>query len=147
MNNLTNSDLELLKKRKYPVILCPRSNLFLNQKLPNLKFFMNYEKAGLGTDGLSSNFSINLMDEIRFLYLNSKKIVKQDCEVRVLEKATIGGARALGIDNYVGSLEAGKRADIIGFKQINLNPYMSVINSNQDDLTFSMINGKVVRLK
>ena len=70
MNNLTNSDLELLKKRKYPVILCPRSNLFLNQKLPNLKFFMNYEKAGLGTDGLSSNFSINLMDEIRFLYLN-----------------------------------------------------------------------------
>ena len=147
MNNLTNSDLELLKKRKYPVILCPRSNLFLNQKLPNLKFFMNYEKAGLGTDGLSSNFSINLMDEIRFLYLNSKKIVKQDCEVRVLEKATIGGARALGIDNYVGSLEAGKRADIIGFKQINLNPYMSVINSNQDDLTFSMTNGKVVRLK
>ena len=129
------------------MILCPRSNLFLNQKLPNLKFFMNYEKAGLGTDGLSSNFSINLMDEIRFLYLNSKKIVKQDCEVRVLEKATIGGARALGIDNYVGSLEAGKRADIIGFKQINLNPYMSVINSNQDDLTFSMINGKVVRLK
>ena len=54
---------------------------------------------------------------------------------------------SLGIDNYVGSLEAGKRADIIGFKQINLNPYMSVINSNQDDLTFSMINGKVVRLK
>ena len=68
MNNLSNGDLKFISRKNLPIVLCPRSNLFLNQKLPNLNFFLKYEKVGLGTDGLSSNFSINFLDEIKFLY-------------------------------------------------------------------------------
>tara|TARA_B100000029_G_scaffold243438_1_gene240668 strand:- start:11991 stop:13223 length:1233 start_codon:yes stop_codon:yes gene_type:complete len=147
MNNLSNRDLKLISRKNLPIVLCPRSNLFLNQKLPNLNFFLKYEKVGLGTDGLSSNFSINFLDEIKFLYLNSKEFIKKDCEKIVLQKATLGGAKALGIDKTVGSIKINKKADIVAFKMKNSNPYMSIIDSNKNDLVMSMINGSIVRLR
>ena len=147
MNNLSNRDLKLISRKNLPIVLCPRSNLFLNQKLPNLNFFLKHEKVGLGTDGLSSNFSINFLDEIKFLYLNSKEFIKKDCEKIVLQKATLGGAKALGIDKTVGSIKINKKADIVAFKMKNSNPYMSIIDSNKNDLVMSMINGSIVRLR
>lgn len=147
MNNLSNGDLKLISRKNLPIVLCPRSNLFLNQKLPNLNFFLKYEKVGLGTDGLSSNFSINFLDEIKFLYLNSKEFIKKDCEKIVLQKATLGGAKALGIDKTVGCIKINKKADIVAFKMKNSNPYMSIIDSNKNDLVMSMINGSIVRLR
>lgn len=147
MNNLSNGDLKLISRKNLPIVLCPRSNLFLNQKLPNLNFFLKHEKVGLGTDGLSSNFSINFLDEIKFLYLNSKEFIKKDCEKIVLQKATLGGAKALGIDKTVGSIKINKKADIVAFKMKNSNPYMSIIDSNKNDLVMSMINGSIVRLR
>ena len=145
MNNLLKEDLKILRKQKYPVVLCPRSNLFLNQKMADLNFFMNYEKTGIGTDGLSSNFSINFLDEIRFLYLHSKRFIKKNSEEIVLEKATLGGARALGIDKFVGTIEKNKKADLIAFRIKNNDPFMSVIDSNNSDLKLSIINGQIVK--
>ena len=147
MNNLIKEDLKILMKEQYGVVLCPRSNLFLSQKLPDLNFFLKYKNVGVGTDGLSSNFSTNFLDEIRFLYLHSKKFAKKDCEQIILEKATIGGARALGIDNMIGTIEKNKKADLIAFKIKNNNPFMSVIDSNNNDLKLSMINGEIMRLE
>jgi len=146
MNNLSQNDFKILMKKEYPVIICPRSNLYLNQKLPNIKFFMNYMKTGLGTDGLSSNLSINFLDEINFLYLNAKKIINK-AEEKILSIATIGGAKALGIDNEVGTIEIGKKADIIAFDLINKNPYLSIIHSKKRNLKMSMINGKIIKLR
>ena len=140
------NDFKILTKKKYPVIICPRSNLYLNQKLPNIKFFMNYMKTGLGTDGLSSNLSINFLDEINFLYLNAKKIINNP-EEKILSIATIGGAKALGIDNEVGTIEKGKKADIIAFDLLNKNPYLSIIHSKKRNLKMSMINGKIIKLR
>jgi len=147
MNNLIKADLKILEREQYGVVLCPRSNLFLNQRLPNLKFFLKYKNIGLGTDGLSSNFSINFLDEIKSLYLHSKKFAKKNCEKIVLEKATIGGARALGIENMVGTIKKNKKADLIAFRIKNDNPFMSVIDSNNNDLKLSMINGETIKLK
>ena len=146
MNNLSQNDFKILTKKEYPVIICPRSNLYLNQKLPNIKFFMNYMKTGLGTDGLSSNLSINFLDEINFLYLNAKKIINNP-EEKILSIATIGGAKALGIDNEVGTIEKGKKADIIAFDLLNKNPYLSIIHSKKRNLKMSMINGKIIKLR
>ena len=140
-------DLKILKKRQYPVVICPRSNLYLNQKLPNLRFFMNYKKTGLGTDGLSSNISINFLDEINFLYLNAKKILINNPERRILEIATLGGAKALGLDNSIGTIEKNKKADLIAFNLKNKDPYLSVMHSNSGDLKMSMIDGKIIKLK
>ena len=147
MNNLSSDDLKILKKKQYPVVICPRSNLYLNQKLPNLKFFMNYKKTGLGTDGLSSNISINFLDEINFLYLNAKKILVKNPERRVLDIATIGGAKTLGLDNSIGTIEVNKKADLIAFDLKNKDPYLSVMHSKVKDLKMSMINGKIIKLK
>ena len=113
--------------------------------MADLNFFMNYEKTGIGTDGLSSNFSINFLDEIRFLYLHSKRFIKKNSEKIVLEKATLGGARALGIDKFVGTIEKNKKADLIAFKIKNNDPFMSVIDSNNSDLKLSIINGQIVK--
>ena len=147
MNNLSSDDLKILKKRQYPVVICPRSNLYLNQKLPNLRFFMNYKKTGLGTDGLSSNISINFLDEINFLYLNAKKILIKNPERRILEIATLGGARALGLDNSIGTIEKNKKADLIAFDLKNKDPYLSVMHSNSGNLKMSMIDGKIIKLR
>ena len=147
MNNLSSEDLRILKKRQYPVGICPRSNLYLNQKLPNLRFFMNYKKTGLGTDGLSSNISINFLDEINFLYLNAKKILIKNPERRILEIATLGGAKALGLDNSIGTIEKNKKADLIAFDLKNKDPYLSVMHSNSGNLKMSMIDGKIIKLK
>ena len=147
MNNLSSEDLKILKKRQYPVVICPRSNLYLNQKLPNLRFFMNYKKTGLGTDGLSSNISINFLDEINFLYLNAKKILINNPERRILEIATLGGAKALGLDSSIGTIEKNKKADLIAFNLKNKDPYLSVMHSNSGDLKMSMIDGKIIKLK
>jgi guanine deaminase len=113
--------------------------------MADLNFFMNYGKTGIGTDGLSSNFSINFLDEIRFLYLHSKRFIKKNSEKIVLEKATLGGARALGIDKLVGTIETNKKADLIAFKIKNNDPFMSVIDSNNSDLKLSIINGQIVK--
>ena len=107
---------------------------------------MNYMKTGLGTDGLSSNLSINFLDEINFLYLNAKKIINNP-EEKILSIATIGGAKALGIDNEVGTIEKGKKADIIAFDLLNKNPYLSIIHSKKRNLKMSMINGKIIKLR
>ena len=73
--------------------------------------------------------------------------IKKDCEKIVLQKATLGGAKALGIDKTVGSIKINKKADIVAFKMKNSNPYMSIIDSNKNDLVMSMINGSIVRLR
>ena len=147
MNNLSNNDQEILKKRGYPVVLCPRSNLYLNQKLPNINFFMQYDKTGLGTDGLSSNLSINFLDEINFLYLHAKKLNKRSPERRVLEIATLGGAKALGLDNLIGSIEPNKKADLIAFELLNKDPFLSLMHSKKKNLKMSMVNGQIIKLK
>ena len=147
MNNLTKRDLEILKTRNYPVVLCPRSNAYLNQNLPNIKFFSKYEKTGIGTDGLSSNLSINFLDEINFLYLYAKKIVSKNSEKKIIDMATIGGAKALGLDRIVGSIEINKNADLIAFELINKDPFLSIIHSKKNNLKMSMINGKILKLK
>ena len=147
MNNLNKNDFNILKERKYPIVICPRSNLYLNQKLPNISFFSKYDKVGIGTDGISSNLSLDFLEEISFLYLNSKKIIPKNSEKRIIEMATIGGAKALGLDDIIGSIEINKKADLVAFELINSDPFLSVIHSRKDNLKMSMINGKIIKLK
>jgi 5-methylthioadenosine/S-adenosylhomocysteine deaminase len=73
-------------------------------------------RVGLATDGAASNNSQDLFDEMD-LAAKLQKITRMDPRVlpakQVLEMATIGGARALHLENRIGSLEDGKRADLI----------------------------------
>ena len=85
--------------------LCPLSNLYIENKLPDLKLFLNYpNKVTIGTDSLASNRVLSILEEM--------KVIQNKCQdvefLELIKWATINGAKALKIDKKYGSLEIGK---------------------------------------
>ncbi|ADI84545.1 amidohydrolase family protein [Geobacter sulfurreducens] len=112
--HLTPSDAETLAKRGVGIVLCPRSN----EKLAVGRAPVAYLKKlgiplALGTDSLASNDSLSLWDEMRYL-LDLFPGVFTPSEA--LAMATIGSARQLALADRVGSIEKGKRADLLVMK-------------------------------
>lgn len=109
--HITPRDAETLKKRGVSVVLCPRSNDKLDVGVAPLHLL---KKAGLslalGTDSLASNDSLSLFDEARFLLRQFPGEFSAD---EVLRMMTLGGAKAIGRSDEMGSLEEGKRADFL----------------------------------
>jgi 5-methylthioadenosine/S-adenosylhomocysteine deaminase len=111
-------------------------------------------KLGLGTDGAASNNDLDMFEAMRQAAL-LHKLVSNDPRVvsarEALAMATIGGARALGLDGRLGSLEPGKLADLIGVRtdrarQVPMYDPVShlVYTAHGDDVVWSVINGQVV---
>jgi aminodeoxyfutalosine deaminase len=111
--HVTPGDAALLKERGVTVVLCPRSNqrLFVGCAPHRLLKTAGIPLA-LGTDSLASNDSLSLLDEIRFLQETAPDAFSAE---ELLAMATLGGARALGIEAHTGTLEAGKRGDFLVF--------------------------------
>lgn len=105
----TPADAALLQERGCSICLCPRSNERLAVGIAPVHLF---RKLGiplcLGTDSLASNDSLSLWDEMRFALQCYKGLLTPE---ELFRMATTGGAAALGMQDQVGSLEAGKRAD------------------------------------
>ena len=106
---LTRTDAEVLRRRGVTVALCPRSNEQLNVgRAPVAMLRKLGIPLALGTDSLASNDSLSLWDELRYaLDIFSAALSPDD----LFHMVTRGGARALGIADNHGALEAGKRAD------------------------------------
>jgi aminodeoxyfutalosine deaminase len=101
-------DIETLARAGVAAAHCPRSNAYLNCGVsPVPEMMRRGVRVGMGTDGLWSSPSMNLFEETLF----AAKLHGLDGSTG-LELATLGGARALGIDGETGSLEAGKWADL-----------------------------------
>lgn len=128
--HVDRQDVELAASGNAGIVLCPRSNAYLGVGLPDIGLLYNYPRLGVGTDGLSSNYSLDMMDEIRFLYLISRPVLKSSAEAFVINAATIGGAKALFIEDRLGSIENGKRAGLIYLDtDVAKNVYLSIINT------------------
>lgn len=90
--------------------LCPNANLFISGKLPDIELFMQYNSSiVLGTDSLASNHQLNIVAEMQtiqqhFPFTKTEKL---------LGWATINGARALQMDNILGSFEKGKKPGVV----------------------------------
>jgi cytosine/adenosine deaminase-related metal-dependent hydrolase len=112
--HVTPSDAEILRQREVTAVLCPRSNdrLAVGRAPVHL-----LKKAGiplaLGTDSLASNDSLSLWDEMRFLRRQFPEVFTPE---ELLELATMGSARALHLQQEIGSLEPGKLADFLVVK-------------------------------
>ena len=107
--HVTPSDAEIIRRCGSSVILCPRSNRTLDVgKAPAYLFRKIGIPLALGTDSLASNDSISLWDEMRFLLDEYPDVFSPE---EALEMATAGAARALHLENEVGILAEGKRAD------------------------------------
>lgn len=115
MVHASDSDIELLATTGTHVIHCVRSNLKLASGMFRLHDMLEAGiNVGLGTDGAASNNSLNMLSEMNISAIMAKAVAgKADAVVarQALRTATINGARAIGRDDTIGSLEAGKQAD------------------------------------
>ena len=115
---LDDADIKILKAHNVGVAHCPSSNMKLASGVaPVLKLLAAGIATGLGTDGpAGSNNDFNLLEEIN-LASNLQKVTSEDPTAlpafAAIEMATSLGARVVGLENEIGSLEVGKHADLI----------------------------------
>jgi 5-methylthioadenosine/S-adenosylhomocysteine deaminase len=115
---LTPDDIKMLAAKRVGVVHCPESNMMLASGVaPVVDMRRAGVALGLGTDGpAGSNNNLDMVEEAASA-ARLQKITRGDPKALsardALEMATIGGARALGMEETIGTLEAGKRADVI----------------------------------
>jgi 5-methylthioadenosine/S-adenosylhomocysteine deaminase len=133
--HLTEEDLDILMENNVHVLYNPTSNLKLaNGFAPIDKMIKRKINVSLGTDGSCSNNNLNMFEEMNLAAILNKGITKDSTMVSAIEAikmATINGAKALGIDDKVGSIEVGKCADIIllDLNKPHLYPRYNLISS------------------
>ena len=150
---LNLKEIELYARTRTSGAHCPKSNLKLASGIADTDTYM---KAGInvsiGTDGTASNNTLDMVEEMRFAALLPKGSLHNPEAVNArtaLRMATINGAKALGIHHLTGSLEVGKRADLIVIHAdaSNMLPIYDVYSaivyaSNSKNIRSSMVNGK-----
>ncbi len=153
--HLSKGDLELLKNSDTKVVHNPECNMKLASGISPVPEMLNMGICvALGTDGSASNNNLDLfqeMDTASKLHKISKMDPSVMDAVTVVKMATIYGAKALGMEKLIGSLEVGKKADVIVLNtntphMIPLyNPFYGIVYSATGaDVVCSIINGKVV---
>jgi len=117
MVHLEEAEIERLRHVGAHIAHCPSSNLKLGSGIaPVAKLLAADINLGLGTDGAASNNRLDLLEETRTAALLAKGVTHDPTVLdahRALTLATLGGARALGLDNRIGSLTCGKAADVV----------------------------------
>lgn len=131
---LTDTDITLLNENGASVVHCPESNLKLASGFcPVAKLHKAGVNVALGTDGAASNNDLDMLAEMRTAALIGKAVAGDASAVpalQALEMATLNGARALGMEDSIGSLELGKLADIVAIRMNSFNamPVYNIIS-------------------
>jgi 5-methylthioadenosine/S-adenosylhomocysteine deaminase len=152
--HLATDEMEILAHTKTKVSHCPSSNLKLGSGLARVAEMLARKiPVSLGADGAACNNRLDMFTEMRTAALLQK--LAHGPEIlpapRVLEMATIEGARALGLQSEIGSLEMGKRADVIvvDLSQLHSSPQPDVVSSlvysaQSSDVRTTIIDGRLV---
>jgi 5-methylthioadenosine/S-adenosylhomocysteine deaminase len=152
---VSDADIQVLKMRNVAISHNPESNMKTASGLAPVPAYVRAGvTVGLGTDGAASNNDLDMFEAMRFAALLAKhgSVDPSTLSARtVLEMATIRGARALGMEARIGSLEAKKRADVItvsvsGARQTPMYDPIShlVYVIHGDDVRNTIVNGKVL---
>jgi len=152
MTQISDSDITLLTGTGAHVIHCPESNLKLASGMcPAHKLIQSGVNVAIGTDGAASNNDLDLFGETRTAAMVAKVAANDAAALsahQALQMATLNGAKALGRDHDLGSLVAGKLADIIAvdlsdpFIQPVYDPASHLVYSNHGRaVSHSWING------
>ncbi|OWZ24181.1 5-methylthioadenosine [Phytophthora megakarya] len=117
MTQLTDTEIDDVARAGVHVVHCPSSNLKLASGIARVtEMLRRGVNVTLGTDGAASNNSLDMLGEMKLAALLAKVESCQSTSVsaaEALQMATLNGARALGLSHEIGSIEVGKRADII----------------------------------
>lgn len=152
---VTDEDIAILKKHDVGVSHNPESNMKLaSGTAPVLKYIQSGVNLSLGTDGAASNNDLDMFEAMRqasFLAkLSSGNPTAVPAQV-ALDMATIGGAKALGLGRTIGSIEPGKRADLItvSMSAARQTPFYDAVShlvyvTRGDDVRNTIVNGKVL---
>jgi 5-methylthioadenosine/S-adenosylhomocysteine deaminase len=153
--HLDDDDFQILVDYDVAVAYCPRCNAKLGMGVAPLKRFMDRGiRIGIGTDSPASNNTIDFFDEMRIGLLMQRAVtldVESFTAARMIRMATIWGARALRMEDEVGSLEPGKQADIVvvdlskSHQIPTQDPYGAIVHAtNQENVAMTMVGGKVL---
>ena len=132
VSDISAEEIELLKKHGTSVVFDPQTRLFWGTGFPSIKPFLDAGLAcGLGTNGPAANCGQDLFETMKYACATAKTATNDPTALgrkRVLAMATIEGARAIGLDKEIGSLEVGKRADLItlDLAQPHLTPAVDI---------------------
>lgn len=152
---VSESDIALIAKSGSTIAHCPKSNAKFGHGYAPFEQSLDAGIAvGLGSDSVASNNVCDLFEESRFASLaarnrsGSKRFITAK---EMLETATLGGAKALGLDAQIGTLEIGKHADIavislanVAQQPINDIHTALVFSSNARDVVMTMVAGKEI---
>ncbi|HRH45477.1 MAG TPA: amidohydrolase family protein [Pyrinomonadaceae bacterium] len=152
---VNEKDLQMIAESGSAIAHCPKSNAkFGHSVAPFEKFLDNNLRVGLGSDSVASNNTCDMLEEGRFAALTAraredkKRLINAK---EVIETMTIGGAKAMQLENEIGSLEAGKQADltVISLKNIAQQPVHDIYSavlfaSTARDIYLTMVAGKEI---
>lgn len=152
---VSDSDIETLKNIRGGISHNPVSNCKLSSGICNVvKLRKNGINIGLGTDGIGSTSTMDMFEEMKTAaYLPKINSIESSSisPYDILKMATIDGAKVLGMENEIGSLEPGKKADMIFIKteKLHLCPDTDicsniVYSANGADVDSVMIDGKLI---
>ena len=153
----TPAEIRILAERHVGVIHNPTSNMKIASGISPVAAMLDAGvHVGIGTDGAASNNDLDLWEEMRLAAL-LQKVEQMNPEVMpaitVLRMATSGGATAIGMGDQIGSLEVGKRADLIqvAFDDVHHIPTFDVIShllyvTDEQDVATVVVDGKILML-
>ena len=155
MTHLTDYEIKLMHQHLCNIVHCPSSNMKLASGFSPVATLLNQGiNVGLGTDGAASNNRLDLFEEMRLAALLAK-ITSHRAEIlpahQVLRMATLNSAKALGLENIIGSLTIGKAADItaVKFSDLNLAPCYNPVShliyaAGREHVSHVWVNGKML---
>ncbi len=151
----TEAEIPILVERKVGVIHNPTSNMKIASGIaPVTAMLKAGVRVGLGTDGAASNNDLDMWEEMRLASF-LQKVEQMNPEVlpasTVLRMATSGGATAIGLGDDIGSLEVGKRADLIqvAFEDVHHVPTYNVVShlvyvNDEQDVVSVVVDGNIL---
>jgi 5-methylthioadenosine/S-adenosylhomocysteine deaminase len=150
-----DDDIAILARHHVGISHNPESNMKLaSGAAPVTKYLAAGVTVGIGTDGAASNNDLDMFEATRQTAFLHKLETRNPTAVpagQALEMATIDGARLLGLDRLVGSLEPGKRADVIvvGMNRARQTPLYNVVSqlvyaTHGDDVETTIVNGRIL---
>jgi len=156
--HIPQRDIQLMKRRRVSVVHCPASNAKLGDGIALLVSYLRSEiPLGLGTDGPATNNCIDLFQEMKFACLLQRAVHCNPAVIKaedVLRMSTTSGAKLLGKDHELGSLEVGKKADliIVDLEKPHLYPRTNLLShlvysAKASDVDTTVVDGKIIMRK
>ncbi len=153
--NLTEQDIGRFAKYGVSISHNPAPNLYLGSGIPPIpESLRSGVNVSLGTDGAASNNSTDMLETMKLAALIQKGIHRDASVItadQVIRMATCSGAKAIGMEKLIGTLEVGKKADMILFDPRHLKSFPNhdaeatvVYSSSEENIDTTIVNGRIV---